>query len=322
MKKKITAILIAAISLTGCVSEKISDNPSAETETGVNSNVEIAFVTYEEPDISEPPELSVQYSDSGLAHFSRMTKGSYSWEFGGTHTESDSIGALECQKSGLITANVDLDIIEEGQPQIGLYNNGKIIGVTLYPLDGSASIQVDYTENGSLIFDSNCPEGVAAVTVKFENGTADYFFTVLHSQKKDNEPPEIRIFSGDYSYYMTKCGYTWTTKQNGQKMTVCADCPSPWQMYSSGSVKPQLFGSPGKELRAALPENSRIEAACYYTSEESRTDIEYNGETLTLPEDEISAVCSLTITMPEGSCNYIFSFQTGTEFSTPAYDPS
>lgn len=158
-----------------------------------------------------------------------------------------------------------------------------------------------------------------SVSVKYEQGEAEYCFSVHRSQTDLSEPPALRIYQNDMGFAMTKGGYTWTVTDGDEAMTATVDCPTPWQI-SSGDIT-RLVAEPGSALTIALPDDSRIASAVYYTSEDESHALEYNGGTLTMPSDELSAVCCVTVEMPQGSCDYVFGLQTGTEFSTPAYDP-
>ncbi len=320
MKRYLYVITLAAvIALSGCSSQGSSDSrdDSSTALISADSVTEIARVTGEvtPEDTTKPPQIMVEYSGDGVASAAMMTTGSYTWDGSG----ESSAGAVSAALNGEITADVDLDLVSDGEPKIGLRANSGISGVKLYSLDSGEESQLDFTADGVITFPADITNGVVSVLVEFPQGKAEYYFTVHRSQTDLSEPPALRIYQGDMGFAMTKGGYTWTVTTGDEAMTATVDCPTPWQM-SSGDIT-RLVAEPGSSLTIALPEDSCITSAVYYTSEDESHALEYNGGTLTMPFDELSAVCCVTVEMPQGSCDYVFGLQTGTEFSTPAYDP-
>lgn len=320
MKRYLYVITLAAVlALSGCSSQGSSDSRDDSSNALISADnvTEITRVTGEvtPEDTTRPPQLMVEYSGDGVASAAMMTTGSYTWDGSG----ESSAGAVSAALNGEITADVDLDLVSDGEPKIGLRANSGISGVKLYSLDSGEESQLDFTADGVITFPADITNGVVSVLVEFPQGKAEYYFTVHRSQTDLSEPPALRIYQGDMGFAMTKGGYTWTVTTGDDAMTATVDCPTPWQM-SSGDIT-RLVAEPGSSLTIALPEDSCITSAVYYTSEDESHALEYNGGTLTMPSDELSAVCCVTVEMPQGSCDYVFGLQTGTEFSTPAYDP-
>lgn len=329
MKKAISAISLAAfMALTGCSNrqEAPADQQSADSSIALatpdHGETEIALVTCEpEPeDETKPPQLLVEYSGNGLACAAVMTLGNYTWDNNGQAANACGTDPVECAENGSITAKVDLDLASEGEPRVNVRPGAEITEVMLYPMDGSDRVVADFTADGSISFPASVTDGVAEVSVKYPQGEAEYYFMVERSQTDPSEPPKLGIYSGDIGFPMSRGTYTWTVESGDEAYTVCADCPSPWQMYESGTARPHLAALPGEELTVMLPDNSEITSAVYYTSENECSPLEFSGGKLTMPDENLTAAVGIYVKMPQGSCEYVFSVQTGTEFSSPAYD--
>lgn len=315
--------LMAILALSGCASGGTSPaigevNSSNATELAPVIEPDIAFVTREVPDESQPPQLRVEYTGEGLAACALLTSGSSEWEVDGQVTAKCGGGAVECENQGLITARIDLDLVD-GSPRI-LLSGGTLAEVSLFPLDGSDSIPLEYSEDGTVDFPDGCPDGVVSARVEFDRGNCDYFFTVTRSQRMENEPPKLRIYNGDHGYEMNRGGYTWTVTDGEEALTATVDCPSPWQMYEAGQMS-GFFCDPGSTLTVKLPANSAITSAAYYTDEDAATALEYSGGDIMLPDEEFEAPCCVTVEMPQGTCNYIFYLIASTDYSVPEYSP-
>lgn len=313
------AALSAFILLAGCASQGV-DN-SSSTALGVIDNLnetEIALVTrdVQPEELTEPPQLMVQYSGDGVSSAAAMTLMNYTWD-GSVACGADPVSAAV---DGIIRTDVDLDLVSDGEPSILLREDSVITAVKLYKLDDSDSIDLDFTQDGVIKFPSDVMSGVVSVSVKFEQGEAEYCFSVHRSQTDLSEPPKLRIYQDGLGTAMSRGGYTWTVTDGDSAMTATVDCQSPWQMYTANSL-PTLSADPSADLAVMLPANSSITSAVYYTSEDERHDLACDGVKITMPAEELSAVCCVTVEMPQGVCDYVFAFQTGTEFSTPAYDP-
>lgn len=325
MKRYIAiSTLMAVLALSGCASHGTSPaigevNSSNATELAPVIEPDIALVTreatWEVPDESQPPQLRVEYTGEGLAACALLTSGSSEWEVDGQVTAKCGGGAVECENQGLITARIDLDLIDSS-PRI-LLSGGTLAEVSLFPLDGSEAIPLEYSEDGTVDFPDGCPDGVVSAWVEFDRGNCDYFFTVTRSQRMESEPPRLRVYSGDYGYEMTRGGYTWTVKDGEEASTITVDCPSPWQMFEAGYTGGYLC-DPGSTLTVKLPENSAITSAVYYTAEDSTTALEYSGGEITLPDMEFEAPCRITVEMPQGTCDYVFYLIVAEEYSVPA----
>ncbi len=363
MKKHIA--LIAAmtfiLSLSGCASNEVVSAPAApshgasegaaagaspnsQTDPAAPINPEdsapaiapdpeyaepdIAFVTMESPDeISDmPPQLQVMYSGDGLSACAVMTIGTYSWDDGEGMIEADSIGPIACAAEGAITAVVDLDAVSENEPKINLYGGAEITGAKLFPLDGGDFSELEYTADGVISIPSDVYDGVVCVSASFPQGVSEYYFMVNRSLTNPKNPPELRVYSGDYiGFIMTKGGYEWTYTDGDYASTSIADVSSPWDMYQNGAVKPRLSALPGEMLTIMLPEGGKITGADIWSSADSVQPLKYSGNVITLPEENISAVCSITVEMPAGHCGYLFAVdigESGASASSPAYDPT
>lgn len=294
--------------------------PAAEYE-----ETDIAFVTMESPEeISDmPPRLQVMYSGDGLSACAAMTIGTYSWDDGEGIIDSDSIGPVACAVEGAITARVDLDAVSENEPKINLYGGAEITGAKLFPLDGGDFSELSYTADGVISVPSDVYDGVVCVSASFPQGVSDYFFLVERSLTNPKKPPELRVYSGDYlGFIMTKGGYEWTHADGDYAVTDIADVSSPWDMYQNGYVTPKLSALPGEMLTIMLPEGGEITGADIWSSSDNIQPLEYSGNVITLPEQDISAVCSVTVEMPGGRCEYLFAVDIGESASSPAYDPT
>lgn len=325
MKRYIAiSTLLAVLALSGCASGGTSPaigevNSSNATEIAPVIEPDIALVTREAtrevPDESEPPQLHVEYSGEGLAACALLTSGSGEWEVDGQTVSISGAGALESKEQGLITARIDLDLIDSS-PKIQL-SGGTLAGVSLYPLDGSEAVPLEYSADGTVDFPADCPDGVASARVEFDRGNCEYYFTVTRSQRMESEPPRLRVYSGNYGCEMIRGGYTWTVTDGEEASTIAVDCPSPWQMFEAGYTGGYLC-DPGSTLTVKLPENSAITSAVYYTAEDSATALEYSGGEITLPDMEFEAPCRITVEMPQGTCDYVFYLIVATEYSVPA----
>lgn len=324
MKKYLSVITLATVlALSGCSSQNSSgaDNDSSTALASDLTKTEIALVseTGEVPpeDTTKPPQIMVEYSGDGVSSAAMMTLMNYTWD-GSIACGADPVSEAV---SGNISADVDLDLVSANEPKIGLRAGSEITAANLYTLEDSDSIDLDFTQDGVIKFPEDVTGGVVSVSVKYEQGEAEYCFSVHRSQTDLSEPPALRIFQDGIGVAMTRGGYFWTVTEGNGATNVTVDCPSPWQMYTANSGIAQLYATPGSTLTIALPADSRITSAAYYTGEDDSHDLVYDGGNITMPADEISGVCSVAVEMPQGSCDYVFAFQTGTEFSTPAYDP-
>lgn len=325
MKKYYALLALAGILLaTGCSSGNVSTDSSNAIAPAPSEYVkdlaggaetETAFLTTEVPSESEtPPQMMITYSGNGVACASVMTLGSSEWEYGGKITASCSAGVLRAYADGLITATVDLDLVSENEPKIQLWNGAEITGATLYTPDDSDIIPLSYTADGTIFFPNDVYSGVAAISLSFEQGNAEYYFAVTRSQTDPSQPPELLLYfndTDDYGWRMTKGGYTWTVEKDGEAWTTTVDLPSPRQMADDNKLRYSMT-YPGQPLKVGLPENSRIVSAVMYTSEDESVPLEYTGNTITAPEGG-GAVC-ITVEMPAGTCDYLFQLLTcGTE---------
>lgn len=323
-RRTIFAAMAAVVALTGCSSQGAGSADSS-TALGVVSNeeTEIARVTGEVPqaDTSQPPSLGVQYSGDGLSAMALMTLGNYSWDNNGEMVNACGASPVQCALNGNITAKVDLDLVSDGEPKVNLYSGAEITSVTLFPMDGSENTALEYTADGVISFPDSVMSGVVDVAVKFPQGDAEYFFLVSRSQTDPSEPPELRVYTGDIGFAMTRGGYEWTeTTENGAAI-VTVDCPSPWQMYENGNLRPQLTALPGEAFSIMLPENSSIRSAVYYTAEDESHTLEVKGGKVTMPQDSVRVPVCVTVEMPSGTCDYVFSVNIGEEGSTSGYVP-
>lgn len=334
MKKYIAFLALAGIILTtGCASGESANNSSnalapdpSETEIAPDIEPDIAFLTREvQTEPETPPTMLVSWSGNGIATAALMTLGSYEWTYGGETSTVSSESPLRAYTDGLITAVADLDLVSENEPQIQLNSGAEITGAKFCPLDDSSEIELSCTADGVISFPSDVYSGVATVSLSFEQGTAEYYFAVTRSQTDPSQPPELLLYfndANDYGWRMTKGGYTWTVVDGDEARTVTTDCPSPWQMAESNSLK-YSAAEPGQSLIVGLPENSRITSAVIYTSEDESVPLEYSGNTINAP-DIGGAVC-ITVEMPAGTCDYLFLLSTSGndgELFTPAETPA
>lgn len=332
MKKRFLMIFAAILALSGCSSPQTMTSgapavgnetePAVEQVNSVAAITEIALVTAEVPNEPrhEPPQLQVTYSGDGLANCAAMTLGTYTWDDG--KIIADSIGPVACAAEGRITAKVDLDVVSENEPKINLWGGAELTGAVLYPLDGETTKTLEFTQDGVISFPADVYDGVVCVSAKFPEGNADYFFMVERSLTNPTQPPEPRVFSGDYiGFKMTRGAYNWTYTEGDEACTVTTDIASPWQMYSMGHAKPELWVLPGETLRIMLPEGGEITSAQCWRSESDTTPLEYSGREIKMPVEQFSAVCSITVKMPAGTCDYLFSVNIGESASSPAYEP-
>jgi len=162
-----------------------------------------------------------------------------------------------------------------------------------------------------LSFSEDDMDGVTVVTAEYEQGQAEYYFTITRSQTSLDAPPRLRVYSGDIGFEMTQNGCTWTITSGDEAQTITTDCPTPWQAYEGGSVTPELSSEPGGTFSVLLPESSSITSAVYYTAEDEKHELSVDGGTLTMPDEVLSAVCCITVEMPQGTCDYLFSVKTG-----------
>ncbi|MGN1339612.1 MAG: hypothetical protein ACI4WS_04925 [Oscillospiraceae bacterium] len=350
MKKRIAIISSALLLLSGCSSGQARGDsaPADQQDTMMNTAqpgagqensvpaiaevpadteiaLEIAWVTEEIPDEprTEPPQLQVVYSGDGLAHCAAMTLGTYTWDTGDSIVCADSIGPVACAAEGLITAVVDLDAVSENEPKINLWGGAEITGVQLFPMEGDEVIPLEFTPDGVISFPTDVYDGVACVYADFPEGNAGYFFKVKRSLTDPSSPPELRVFSGDYiGFKMTKGGFNWTYTKGDETCTVTTDIASPWEMYQKGRVRPDLWVLPGEVLSIMLPEGGEITSAEYRRSESDIQPLEYSGDKIIMPREPLAAVCSVTVQMPGGRCEYLFSVNVGESASSPAYEGS
>ena len=331
MKKSIAVITAALLTLSGCAFES-ADNTAASGAQEVSSSpaiaevnsaaTEIALEIPENPDEPrrEPPQLQVVYSGDGLASCAAMTLGTYTWDTGDSVICVDSIGAVACAAEGYISAVVDLDTAAENEPKINLYGGAEITGAQLFPLEGGV-IELSFTPDGVITVPEDIYDGVVCVSAKFPEGEADYFFMVERTLTDPKKPPQLRIFTGDIGFSMTKGAYSWTYTNGDETITDTTDFGSPWNLYKRGMVTPDLSVRPGESLTVMLPEGGEITSAQYWTAGDSKHSLEFSGRRVVMPQEEQSVLCSVTVTMPAGTCDYLFSVNVGETASSPAYEP-
>lgn len=349
MKKCIALISAALMLLGGCSSGQVKGEPApteqlpaagnsdygsdrensvpAIAEAAANTEIalDIAWETTESPDQPrrEPPLLQVIYSGDGISSCAAMTLGTYTWDTGDGVICADSIGPEACAAEGLITAVVDLDAVAENEPKINLWGGAEITGVVLYPLDGKTTVESDFTPDGVISFPESVYGGVVCVSAKFPEGKSDYYFLAERSLTDPTAPPELRVFTGNYiGFRMTKGGYDWTYTEGSEICTVTTDIASPWDMYRNGRVRPELSVLPGEILTIMLPENADITSAQCWRSESDILPLEYNGGKITMPDEQLSAVCSVTVELPGGRCEYLFAVNIGEGVSAAAFEGS
>lgn len=348
MKKRFTVIAAALLALTGCASNQ-SGNSSVTSDalteggmsvtdlSGGNSAPAIALAGTNETELIDmameenqapeetrksPPQLQVTYSGDGLAHCAAMTLGTYTWDDGEEIICVDSAGPVASAVEGYIHAEVDLDAVSENEPKINLYAGAEISSVRLYPLDGEDCIDLEYTADGVIKFPENIYDGVVVVSAKFPEGNADYFFMVKRSLTDPTVPPALRIYSGNYlGFVMTTGAYDWTYTVDDTMATAITDIGSPWQLYSSGVARPELSVLPGEKLTVMLPEGGEITSAGYWTSDDEGKPLTFSGGEITMPSENISAVCAVTVTMPSGKCDYLFSVNIGDSSDSASVPP-
>lgn len=345
MKKNIALIAAALLALTGCTSHQVNNSSvtsdaqisavgSAEPAAGIspdNSSIsiaeqyetEIAWETQETPDEPrrEPPQLQVIYSGDGLANCAAMTLGTYSWDTGSGVICADSIGPVACAAAGHISAVVDLDTVAQGEPKINLWGGAEITGASLYPLDNSEAFGLEVTQDAVILFPEDVTGGVVCVYTKFPEGEAVYYFMVKRTLTDPQTPPQLRVFPGEIGFSMTKGAYEWTYTEGDETATEITDIDTPWNLYKGGHIKPDLFVLPGEKLTIMLPEGGEIISAQCWTADDSSQTLDYSGREITMPQENISGVCCITVKMTGGVCDYLFSVNVGEIASSPAYDP-
>ncbi len=326
MKKYLSFIAAAAfIALSGCSSQidgGAADSAAATDTAAYETDIALEVQDSEPENMMQPPQIMVEYSGDGISSAAALTLGGYKWDSNGCVTVSDSVGAVQSAEMGIITAQVDLDLVSDGEPKVGIRADSEITCVTFFPTDGSDSRTLGFTDSGIIQFPDDAANGVVSVQVKYPQGEAEYYFTVTRSQTDLSEPPALRIWSGEIGFAMVKGGYEWTVTEGDTSYTTCVDCASPWQMFENNTDLTELIAEPREILTVMLPENSRIASAVYYTAEDEAHELEYDGGKVTMPSEDISAVCCLTIEMPQGVCDYVFAVRTGTEAASSAYDPN
>lgn len=345
MKKRIAFIAAALLALTGCASDQVDNSSvtsdaqisagnSAEPAEGIspeNSSqaiaeqyeTEIAWEIQDTPEEArrEPPLLQVMYSGDGLATCAAMTLGTYSWDTGNEVICADSIGPVACAAEGHISAVVDLDTAAENEPKINLYGGAEITGASLYPLDNSEAVKLEVTQDAVILFPENVTEGVVSVYTKFPEGEAEYYFMVKRTLTDPANPPQLRVFTGDIGFIMTKGAYDWTYTEGDETVTTATDIDAPWNLYEGGHIKPDLSVTPGEKLAIMLTDGGEITSAVFWSASDSSQPLIYSGRDITMPQDLLSGVCCITVKMPAGVCDYLFSVNIGESYSSPAYDP-
>lgn len=303
-------VICGMLAISGC------NNTELESHTALG---EIAIENTEPVPQNEPPTLMIIYSGGGIAHASAMTKGTHSWtpEEGDPYV-ADSIGPVECAEEGLITAVVDLAVMD-GNPTIQL-SGGEITAVKAYTKDGN-SINCEYKDN-EIILPDNKNSVIFSVSVKFERGTCDYFFMTKDTLNDRTAPPDIRIDSGEMLLKMTKGGYSWTYKVDDEhNATTIADSSAPYYVFQTSHVTVLNLEEHGKKVEITLPEDAQIESVTAYSDEKDEgTSVDFSGNEITLPKSPNGRVYCVTVVFPEGRCEYLFAG--ATEMSTPAYSPT
>lgn len=198
MKRYLYVITLAAvIALSGCSSQGSSDSRDDSSNALISADnvTEIARVTGEvtPEDTTKPPQIMVEYSGDGVSSAAMMTLMNYNWD-GSIACGADPVSEAV---SGNISADVDLDLVSANEPKIGLRAGSEITAAKLYTLEDSDSIDLDFTQDGVIKFPEDVTGGVVSVSVKYEQGEAEYCFSVHRSQTDLSEPPALRIYQND-----------------------------------------------------------------------------------------------------------------------------
>ena len=177
MKRYLYVITLAAvIALSGCSSQGSSDSlgDSSNALISADNVTEIARVTGEvtPEDTTKPPQIMVEYSGDGVSSAAMMTLMNYNWD-GSIACGADPVSVAV---SGNISADVDLDLVSANEPKIGLRAGSEITAAKLYTLEDSDSIDLDFTQDGVIKFPEDVTGGVVSVSVKYEQGEAEYCF--------------------------------------------------------------------------------------------------------------------------------------------------
>ncbi len=303
--KKFTAaaVLLALFSLCGCNRQSVNESSTAfgAAENMVNS---AARETPEENAAAEegeygaieqpaPPALRIEadYGDSVTA--CDMTLGSYKWEKDNVHTENVSASAVAKAEQGLITAVIDTAKLTGKVKLIG--DVGEIRCVTCYRDD--TDFRTCEFEGKEITLSNESAYNVYSILVDFPEGSCEYMFRTENSALDGNTPPMLRLCANDSYYALPQCSYHW------KNAIACGD--TAWSLYEHGFC-PEITLEGAAKVWISLPDNAEITSAICCDGVNDSVYLPVEKGTIDIPDNPDRKAYSITVSYPDGECEYIF----------------
>lgn len=300
--KKYTAAVVAALallSLCGCNNANESSpaygiaanlaNPAASEANEANEAATESTTLSEEAAV--PPALQIEADHIGKVSAYDLTLGSYNWEKDGFHTENVSASAVAKAELGLISAVIDTGL--SGKVKL-TGDTGEIRSVTCYR-DDTDFKPCEFSGDEITLSDKSA-YNVYSVLVDFPEGSCEYMFRTENSAIDGNTPPMLRLCANDVYYALPQCNFHWNNT------IACGD--TPWYNYLRGFC-PEIPLEGAVKAWISLPDNAEITAVCYDESGEG-TPLPVEKGTIDLPENPDGKAYSITLTCPDGDCEYVF----------------
>ncbi len=301
--KRFAAAALAVLLLCGCNRQSVNESSTAlgAAENMVNSEVretpeENAAAEESENGAKEqpaPPALRIEadYGDSVTA--CDMTLGSYKWEKDNVHTENVSASAVAKAEQGVISAVIDRARLTRKVKLIG--DVGEIRSVTCY-MDDIDFKPCEFEGNEITLADESA-YNVYSVLVDYPEGSCEYMFRTENSALDGNTPPMLRLCANDNYYVLPQCSYHW------KNAIACGD--TAWSIYEHGFC-PEIPLEGAAKVWISLPDNAEITSAVCCDGENESVSLPVEKGTIDIPDDPDGKAYSVTVSYPEGDCEYIF----------------
>jgi len=294
------AVLLALLSLCGCNNAAAHESSpalgsaenmanSAAREFGENNGaVPLESIARSEEECT-PPDLMIE-TDYGA--FS-LTLGSYKWEKDGFHSEKVSASAVAKAEHGLIPTVIDTAMLSGKVKLIG--DVGKIRSISCYMDD------IDFKscefEGNEITLAEESAYNVYSVIVDFPEGSCEYMFRTDNSAAEGNTPPMLRLCANDVYYVLPQCNYHW------KNTIACGD--TSWNTYVRGFC-PEIPLEGAAKVWISLPDGGEITSAMCYDGVNDGISLPVENGTIDIPDNPDGKAYSVTVSYPEGECEYIF----------------
>lgn len=301
--KAAAAVLLALLSLCGCNGEDVNESSpalgavenmviSAAKETP-EENVAAEEYEYSAKEQHAPPALRIEadYGDSVSAY--DMTLGDYKWEKDNARAEQISDSAVAKAEQGLITAVIDRAKLTRKVKLIG--DVGEIRSVTCY-MDDIDFKSCEFEGNEITLADESA-YNVYSVLVDYPEGSCEYMFRTENSALDGNTPPMLRLCANDVYYVLPQCNYHW------KNTIACGD--TAWGTYEHGFC-PEISLEGAAKVWISLPDGAEITSAICCDGSNESVSLPVEKGTIDIPDNPDGKAYSVTVSYPDGECEYIF----------------